>query len=212
MNIHSEGDAMSAISDEKQGLIRQAAVRLFSRKGFYNTRAEEIAREAGIAVGTIYNYFASKEEILLSIFKTEFEDRLLRFQQLLKSDLPIAEKIRRILDEHFSQLKEHTDMAQLMMQEQFNPGKEFRTRLMDLYREMIGRIEELIQEGMEKNWVRQCHPKIIAHAMIGVVQSISVYALMHPDAESQRVLQDAPRELADLIWNGLHKEEISETS
>ena len=202
---------MSAISDEKQGLIRQAAVRLFSRKGFYNTRAEEIAREAGIAVGTIYNYFASKEEILLSIFKTEFEDRLLRFQQLLKSDLPIAEKIRRILDEHFSQLKEHTDMAQLMMQEQFNPGKEFRTRLMDLYREMIGRIEELIQEGMEKNWVRQCHPKIIAHAMIGVVQSISVYALMHPDAESQRVLQDAPRELADLIWNGLHREGTNES-
>jgi len=202
---------MSAISEEKQDLIRQAAVRLFSRKGFYNTRAEEIAREAGIAVGTIYNYFASKEEILLSIFKTEFEDRLLRFQQLLKSDLPIAEKIRRILDEHFSQLKEHTDMAQLMMQEQFNPGKEFRTRLMDLYREMIGRIEELIQEGMEKNWVRQCHPKIIAHAMIGVVQSISVYALMHPDAESQRVLQDAPRELADLIWNGLHREGTNES-
>ena len=64
---------MVAKQEEKQDLIRQAAIRAFSHKGFYNTRAEEIAREAGIAVGTIYNYFASKEEILLSIFKEEFE-------------------------------------------------------------------------------------------------------------------------------------------
>jgi len=59
---------MVANPAEKKNLIRQAAIRAFSHKGFYNTRAEEIAREAGIAVGTIYNYFVSKEEILLSIF------------------------------------------------------------------------------------------------------------------------------------------------
>ena len=52
---------MAANPEEKQDLIRQAAIRIFSHKGFYNTCAEEIAREAGIAVGTIYNYFQSKE-------------------------------------------------------------------------------------------------------------------------------------------------------
>jgi len=67
---------------DKEGLIRQAAIRVFSRKGFYKTRAEEIANEAGVAVGTIYNYFDSKEEILLSIFKTEFEARISFFEEL----------------------------------------------------------------------------------------------------------------------------------
>jgi len=203
---------MVANPEEKQDLIRQAAIRAFSRKGFYNTRAEEIAREAGVAVGTIYNYFASKEEILLSIFKAEFEQRMQIFRDLLASDLPIPDKIRSILENHFSRLSEHGDLVQLMMQEKFNPGEEFRTKLLDLYREMIGRIEKLIQEGMDKGWVRACHPRIIAYALLGVVESLSAYALMYPEEAEQGILAHAPAELAGLIWNGLHKEGINEIS
>ena len=203
---------MAANPEEKQDLIRQAAIRTFSRKGFYNTRAEEIAREAGIAVGTIYNYFASKEEILLSIFKTEFAQRMQVFRNLLASDLPIPDKIRQILENHFSRLSEHGDLAQLLVQERFNPGAGFRTKLLDLYREMIGRIEELIQEGIKKGWVRECHPRIIAYALLGVVESLSVYALTYPEEAKQGILADAPAELAGLIWNGLHKEGINEIS
>jgi len=189
----------------KDELIREAAIRLFSRQGFYKTRAEEIAQEAGVAVGTIYNYFQNKEDILLSIFKTEFEDRMRGFRDLLKSDIPIQEKIRRILEEHFSRLKSRGDLAQLIMQERFNPGPGFRTKLRELYRGMLERIEALIQEGIEKGWVRPCHPKIIAYALLGVVESISVYALTYPEQEAQKVLKEAPSELADLIWNGLKK-------
>ncbi len=188
---------------EKQELIRQAAVRVFSRKGFYKTRAAEVAEEAGISVGTIYNYFRNKDEILLSIFKTEFEKRLSFFRELMKTDIPIQEKIRRILEEHLSQLKKHRSMAQLMMQERFNPGMGLRTRLMELYGEMLTRVEELIEEGIEKNWVRPCHPKVVAQALLGVVESISVYAIMHPHTETEETLKIAPSELADLIWNGL---------
>ncbi len=189
----------------KDELIRQAAIRLFSRKGFYKTRAEEIAQEAGVAVGTIYNYFRNKEEILLSIFRTEFEERMQLFRELLKSDIPVPEKIRRILEEYFSRLKSRGDLTRLLLQERFNPGPGFRTKLRELYREMISRIESLIEEGIDKGWVRPCHPKIIAYAMFGVVESISAYALTYPDEESQKILKDAPRELADLIWNGLKK-------
>ncbi|RLE38552.1 TetR family transcriptional regulator, partial [Candidatus Acetothermia bacterium] len=95
----------------KAELIRQAAVRVFSRKGFYKTRAEEIAQEAGVAVGTIYNYFANKEEILLSIFQTEFEERIELFRELLASDLSLPERIQRILEAHFALLKQRRGLA-----------------------------------------------------------------------------------------------------
>ena len=203
---------MSANPEEKQELIRQAAIRIFSRKGFYNTRAEEIAHEAGIAVGTIYNYFASKEEILLSIFKTEFEQQMQGFRSLLASDLPVLEKIKKILQDHFSRLTEHGDLAQLLMQERFNPGEGFRAKLLELYRGMISRIEQLIQEGIDNNWVRSCHPRIIAYALLGVVESLSVYALTYPEEAKKGILADAPAELASLIWNGLRKEGTNETS
>jgi len=197
-------------SSEKQDLIREAAIRVFARKGFYNSRAEEIAREAGIAVGTIYNYFAGKEDILLEIFKTEFEQQMEGFRDLLASDLPIPQKIRQILENHFSRLSKHGDLAQLLMQERFNPGEGFRAKLLDLYRGMISRIEELIREGIDKNWVRECHPRIIAYALLGVVESLSVYALTYPEEAKQGILDDAPAELAGFIWNGLHKEGTNE--
>ena len=190
---------------KKEELIREAAIRLFSRNGFYNTRTEDIAHEAGVAVGTIYNYFANKEEILLAIFKTDFEERMQLFRKLLESDLSVPEKIRRILEEHFHRLQERGDLAQLLLQERFNPGPGFRTKLRELYREMLARVEKLIQEGMEHNWVRTCHPKIIAYALFGVVESISVYALTYPEEAAQGILSDAPAELADFIWNGLKK-------
>ncbi len=190
----------------KEDLIQQAAIRVFSRKGFYNARAEEIAHEAGIAVGTIYNYYASKEEILLSIFKTEFDQQLQVFHGLLQSTLSIPEKIGLILENHFSRLTEHGDLAQLLLQERFNPGKGFRTKLLGLYRGLIARIEDLIREGIEKNWVRKCHPRIIAYALLGVVESLSVYALTYPEEAKEGILADAPAELAGFIWSGLQKE------
>lgn len=134
------------------------------------------------------------------------------FRDLLGSNLPIPDKIDKILQDHFSRLNEHGDLAALLIQERFNPGPGFRTKLLGLYKGMIARIEELIQEGIDKNWVRECHPRIIAYALLGVVESLSVYALTYPEEAKQGILADAPAELADLIWNGLHKEGTNETS
>jgi len=195
---------------EKKDLIRQAAIRTFSRKGFYNSRAEEIAQEAGIAVGTIYNYFAGKEEILLSIFKAEFEQRIKVFRQLLKSNLSLPERIGKMLQDHFARLSEHGDLAALLIQERFNPQEGFRTRLLELYKDMIASIEGLIEEGIEKDWVRQCHPRIIAYALLGVVESLSVFAITYPEEASKGILAEAPDELASFIWKGLHKESTNE--
>jgi TetR/AcrR family transcriptional regulator, fatty acid metabolism regulator protein len=210
MNVHSYWRTMAINQAEKKHLIRQAAIRTFSRKGFHNSRAEEIAREAGIAVGTIYNYFTSKEDILLSIFKVEFEQRIEAFHDLLKSNLSLPEKISQILQDHFSRLSEQGDLAALLIQERFNPEKGFRTKLLGLYKDMIAQIEKLIQEGVEKNWVRQCHPRIIAYALLGVVESLSVYALTYPEEAKKGILADAPAELAGFILKGLHKEATDE--
>jgi TetR/AcrR family fatty acid metabolism transcriptional regulator len=189
----------------KEKLIRQAAVRLFSRKGFYKTRAEEIAQEAGVAVGTIYNYFANKEEILLSIFQAEFEERIELFRELLASDLSLPEMIQRILEAHFALLKQRRGLARVLVRERFNPGPGFEERSIELYREMIGHIEKLISIGIKQGVVRPCHPRIVANALVGVVESISVCAMTSPEEEIQGILEEAPPELTDLMWNGLKK-------
>lgn len=187
----------------KEELIRQAAIRVFAKEGFYKARMETIAVKAGVAVGTIYNYFAGKEEILLSVFETEFEERISFFKQLRESGLTISEQIAKILQDHFSLLQERADLAQVLLQERFNPEREFKDKLADLHRRMIERIEGLIQEGIDQGWVRACDPRIIAPALFAVVQSISELQTTHPDALAREFFQTAPAELAEFIWSGL---------
>jgi TetR/AcrR family fatty acid metabolism transcriptional regulator len=191
----------------KEELIREAAVHVFSRKGFHKARAEEIAEEAGVAVGTIYNYFKSKADILLSIFKEEFEDQMRFYEELQKSALPVPEQIRRILQAHFSLLNERQELAKVLVQERFNWSGELGEKLADLYRGMLGRIEALVREGVEEGWVRSCNPRITALALFAIVESISTCGIIYPEEEGPGILQTAPAELACLIWDGLKKGE-----
>ena len=100
-----------ATDPAKQDLIRNAAIRVFARKGFHATRAEEIAEEAGIAVGTIYNYFESKAQILLSIFEREFDEEVGLYESLAKSGVSVRERFSKILSAHFARLAESRDLA-----------------------------------------------------------------------------------------------------
>ena len=61
---------------DNKSKISQAAVRVFSREGFHRARMKSIAQEAGVAVGTIYNYFKDKDDLLLSVFENGIRVRM----------------------------------------------------------------------------------------------------------------------------------------
>src|SRR5580692_2635315 len=83
---------------DKRERILNAAVRVFAKKGFHATRVSEVAKAAGVADGTIYLYFKSKEQLLVSLF----EDRIERLLTFLRTALPTAttasDKLRRIIE------------------------------------------------------------------------------------------------------------------
>lgn len=191
--------------NNKEELIRQAAIRVFAREGFHRARMETIAREAGVAVGTIYNYFESKRDVLLAVFEAEFEEQISFFEGLRKSGLSIPEQIAQILQGHFALLREKTELAQVLLQERFNPGEGFKEKLSNFHRTVVERIEALIQEGIDQGWVRPCDPRIIAPALFAVVQSIGSWEMIHPGTVVGELFQTAPTELADFIWKGLER-------
>src|SRR5688572_15527741 len=76
MTVHSPPVPPSAETTrggDKRERILDAAERVFARSGFFQARVADIAREAGIADGTIYLYFKSKDEILISLFESRME-------------------------------------------------------------------------------------------------------------------------------------------
>jgi TetR/AcrR family transcriptional regulator, fatty acid metabolism regulator protein len=187
----------------KQDLIRDAAIRVFARKGFHATRAEEIAEEAGIAVGTIYNYFESKAQILLSVFEREFDEEVGLYESLTKSGMSVQERFREILRAHFARLAESRDLAMVLVRERYNGSGEIGEAMAKMQRKMLDKIEKLLQDGVDEGWLRACNVRIVAPALFAVVESISEVAMIYPESQQKAFLARAPEELASLIWSGL---------
>src|ERR1700752_1410405 len=89
--------------DKREAILR-AAIRLFANSGYFNSKVADIAREAGVADGTVYLYFKSKEEILHSIFDRSMEKAIAACQNQLAEIVDPREKLRLIDHLHLERL------------------------------------------------------------------------------------------------------------
>jgi TetR/AcrR family fatty acid metabolism transcriptional regulator len=83
----------SIVQEQKRKLILDAAVRVFARRGYHGSRVGDIAEEAGVAHGLLYHYFASKEEVLQTVFRENWGELIARFRAVEEVDEPAPEKL-----------------------------------------------------------------------------------------------------------------------
>ncbi len=100
----------AAVSDKREAILR-AATKVFAGKGYFNSKVADIATEAGIADGTVYLYFKSKDEILHSIFDRAMADFIAEGRRELTVIDGPAEKLTRIAELHLEKLGADRDMA-----------------------------------------------------------------------------------------------------
>ena len=146
--------------------IVDAAIRVFARSGYYNSRVSDIAREAGIASGTIYLYFRTKDEILVTLFR----EKMAHWVALVRGEIaPVrgAEaKIRKLVALHFAVLENDPDLAEVVQVELRQGQKFFRgasAHEVSAYFDLIGSI---LHEGMEAGQIRPDLPVKIATKML----------------------------------------------
>ena len=82
--------------DKPQQII-EAAVRVFARRGYYNSRVSDIAREAGIAAGTIYLYFKTKDDILVTLFRDKMAEFVDSLRKAIAGERDAASKVRTLV-------------------------------------------------------------------------------------------------------------------
>src|SRR3954447_11495699 len=85
---------------EKYEAILRAAIKVFARSGFFNSKVADVAREAGVADGTVYLYFKNKDDILVSIFNHSMDEALGAGRKRLEEVSDPREKLKRIVHAH----------------------------------------------------------------------------------------------------------------
>ncbi len=140
---------------ERERRILTAARNLFDRKGYAKTAMEEIAERAGLAVGTLYNYFPSKEDLLLAIMQRE-ADRLIRVGDriLLNPPKKPAEAIAALADLFVESI---TADERMLWRELFAAAigspRDLGARLLEVDMRLVAQLAALIEKLKERGTV-----------------------------------------------------------
>jgi TetR/AcrR family fatty acid metabolism transcriptional regulator len=130
---------------DKPHQIIEAAIRVFARSGYYSSRVSDIAREAGIASGTIYLYFKTKEEILVTLFREKMADFVTFMRREIADESDPEARLRRLVRRHFTVLEQNPALAEVVQVELRQGHKFFRgasAHEVSAYFELIGSILE----------------------------------------------------------------------
>lgn len=133
---------------EKYSAIIEAAVKVFAENGYHNSQVSKIAREAGVADGTIYLYFQNKEDILTSVFRVKMGDFIARVRQELEKQSNPFEKLRQLIRMHFSILEGDRNLALFMQIQLRQSHPSVRAAIAEPLREYFRLIEGLLTEGV----------------------------------------------------------------
>ena len=151
---------------DKPHHIVEAAVRVFARKGYFNSRVSDIAREAGIAAGTIYLYFKTKEDILITLFRDKMAGFVASLRQAIADEPDAVAKVRRLVQLHFRMLEEDPDLAEVVQVELRQGQKFFRgasSQEVGAYFALIGSV---LEEGVSQGYFRFDLPIKVATKML----------------------------------------------
>ena len=195
----------------RRNTIIKAAREVFFAKGFMDATVDEIADRCGLAKGTIYLYFQSKEEVYVSIM-AEGMGRLLKELQEIKSiDARNGGFIELALQTYYRFYRNNRKYFRIMFQS-IHPDMRSRVpdellkSCVDTAVECLGVVRDLVQKGIEKGIYRKVNPWAVANILWATVNGIIMGYEQDPIYREQIVgmeLEDMLRCSCDLASDGL---------
>lgn len=135
------------VAGDKRELILKAATRVFAQHGFFNAQVADVAKAAGVAAGTVYLYFRSKDDLLVSLFERTMQDAITEGRAALAGVIDPRERLRRIARLHLERLGRDRDLA-VVFQVELRQSTKFMERFSSSYlREYLGLIRDAIEAG-----------------------------------------------------------------
>ena len=186
---------------DKRTAILDAATRVFARHGFFNAQVADVAREAGVAAGTVYLYFRNKDDLLTSIFEKSMTRALEEADRALAGVSDPVERLRRLARVHLGGLGSRRDLA-IVFQVELRQSTKFMERFSAAQlRTYLDHLRDAVRAAQEAGVFRtDLNATLAAKAIFGALdEMVTNWVLSNRD---HRLVDDADP-VIDLLVNGM---------
>ncbi len=155
--------------DRRRHQVFASSMHLFLEKGFQETKMEEIAAAAGMGKSTLYDYFKTKDDILLSVVEDGIFDLTEQARQIASQDLPAAEKIHRVMHAHLEYLLENRAFYERMIYEVQRLGPESQRRIQVQRHAYQDLLCSLVEAATREGAFRPVNPLLAARTILAIL-------------------------------------------
>jgi len=158
---------------EKYMAIIDAALEVFAEYGYHNCQVAKIARRAGIADGTIYLYFANKEDVLVSVYREKMNEFITLLKALLQNYTAAIDKLTSLVNFHFNHLENNPSLANFMQIQLRQSEASIRSGIAEQLKQYYQLIEKLVDEGKQQgSFNPQIKTKVAREVIFGSMDEI----------------------------------------
>jgi TetR/AcrR family fatty acid metabolism transcriptional regulator len=187
--------------NHKYHQILEAAVKVFARQGFHQSTVAQIAKEAGVADGTIYLYFKNKDDILVQFFSFRAKQVFESFREEVDRAQTSADKLRNLVRRHLAEFQRDRDGAVVYQVETHQNSRMAEAQIREMsqmYRDLIA---EIIEQGQQEGTIRKdLYVGLVKRFIIGAVDEV-INTWLHSDGEYDLVSMADP--LVELFIKGI---------
>ena len=190
--------------NDKYHRILEAAVKVFARQGFFQSTISQIAKEAGVADGTIYLYFKNKDDILVQFFCYKTKQVFERFREEVDRANNALDKLRNLIHRHLAEFQNNRDMAIVYQVETHQNSRLAENQIREMAKMYFDIISEIVEQGQVEGTIRKnLYMGLVKRLIIGSVDEV-INTWIHAGGGYDLVSMADP--LVELFINGISSE------
>lgn len=184
--------------------IFESAIKIFSTYGYSGATMDGIAAQAGLAKGTLYYHFNSKEEIFNYIIEKGMNVIKERIQEMVDEQSDSLSKLKALIKVQLNMFYENRDFFKVIMSQLW--GQESRQlELREVVNEFIKNIEGYLEMAMNDGFIKKGEKSFMAYTIFGSLCSTAIYDLINEDGIN---INDVFENLTEYILSGIEVQDI----
>jgi AcrR family transcriptional regulator len=173
----------------KDAILFQAK-EFFSKKGYKGTSLEDLTRVFGVSKPAIYYYFKSKMDILLDLHATGFKKAEKGFDEILSTDLPIKQKLGKILKMHVENIISDIELHRVFYLEEIEMPKRLRRKIKNRRKEYTNKVAKLYENGIKEGSFNKIDPNLAVYFLLGACNWLIMWYSTKKSSNPELVIED----------------------